>query len=52
MPIGKHRGKPMIEVPAAYLLWLLNAGCDHQQVREYILDNLDALNKEAGNVKR
>jgi uncharacterized protein (DUF3820 family) len=52
MPIGKHRGEPMIKVPAAYLLWLYNAGCDHQRVRQYIIDNLDALKQEVKNLKR
>ncbi|MBS1988736.1 DUF3820 family protein [Candidatus Dependentiae bacterium] len=48
MPFGRHIGKPMIEVPAKYLLWLLNEGCTHQGVREYIVYNLDILKKEAG----
>jgi uncharacterized protein (DUF3820 family) len=52
MPFGKYRGKPMIEVPAKYLLWLFNEGCDHQGVKDYINDNLDALRKEAGEVRR
>jgi uncharacterized protein (DUF3820 family) len=52
MPFGKFRGKAMIEVPALYLLWLYNKGCDHTEVKKYIQDNLDALNKEVGNVKR
>lgn len=46
MPFGKYRGKKMIEVPAHYLLWLYNEGCDHDGVRKYIIDNLDGLNKE------
>lgn len=52
MPFGKHRGKPMVNVPAPYLLWLYNSGCDHEQVRKYIAENLDSLNKEAGHTKR
>jgi uncharacterized protein (DUF3820 family) len=47
MPFGKYRGKPMIEVPAHYLLWLFNQGCDDERVKNYIAENLDALNKEA-----
>lgn len=52
MPFGKYRGKAMVNVPAFYLLWLYNNGCAHEGVRKYINDNLDALNKEAGRVKR
>jgi len=52
MPFGRHRGKAMINVPAIYLLWLYNNGCDHAEVREYIMNNLEALNKEAKNVRR
>ena len=48
MPFGRHKGKAMINVPAKYLLWLYNEGCNHEAVKRYILENLDALNKEAG----
>jgi uncharacterized protein (DUF3820 family) len=51
MPFGQHRGKAMINVPAQYLLWLFNKGCDHEQVRRYIIENLDALNKEVSKEK-
>lgn len=49
MPFGKHKGKPMQDVPAAYLHWLWNNGAkDDQQsnVADYIRKNLDALKKE------
>lgn len=46
MPFGKYEGKAMINVPAQYLLWLFNQGCNHAGVRKYIIENLDALNKE------
>lgn len=52
MPFGVHRGKAMVNVPAKYLLWLYNKGCDHSGVSLYIQENLDALNKEAGNGRR
>lgn len=52
MPFGKHRGTAMINVPAPYLLWLYNSCCDHAGVKQYITENLDALNKEAGHTKR
>jgi uncharacterized protein (DUF3820 family) len=52
MPFGRYQGKAMINVPAQYLLWLYNQGCNHEGVRKYIINNLDALNKEAGQTVR
>lgn len=52
MPFGKHKGKKMANVPAFYLLWLYNEGCSHAGVRKYIIDNLDSLQKEAGQKQR
>lgn len=52
MPFGKHRGKRMIDVPAPYLIWLYESGCDHPQVKQYINDNLDVLNQENAKAKR
>lgn len=46
MPFGKHAGKAMCNVPAAYLIWLLNNGCSHQGVKKYILANEAGLNAE------
>ena len=47
MPFGLHRGKPMQDVPARYLLWLRDqGGCHHLAVNAYIFENLDALEKE------
>jgi uncharacterized protein (DUF3820 family) len=48
MPFGKYIGKAMVDIPAKYLLWLFNEGCNHEGVRKYINENLDVLNKEAG----
>lgn len=48
MPFGKYQGKPMIEVPAKYLLWLFDNNCSNEAVRKYINDNLSVLKKEAG----
>lgn len=50
MPFGKHKGKRMIDVPAKYFLWLFDEGVDHPGVKQYIIDNLDALRKEAARV--
>lgn len=48
MPFGKHKGKAMVNVPAVYLIWLFNNSCTHTGVKQYIIDNLAALEKEAG----
>lgn len=45
MAFGKHKGKPMEQVPAEYLLWLREQG-HTGPVREYIEENLTALLKE------
>ena len=52
MPFGKYRGKAMANVPAVYLLWLYNEGCNDTAVRQYITDNLDCLNKEVSKIPR
>lgn len=49
MPFGKHRGKPMQEVPAAYLHWLWFNGKDREfdcPVHDYIKRNMYALEEE------
>lgn len=48
MPFGKYVGKPMANVPAKYLLWLHDQGCSHAGVKQYILENFQLLQKEAG----
>jgi uncharacterized protein (DUF3820 family) len=53
MPFGKHRGKPMRQVPAVYLLWLFKQqGFDHPAVKHYIIANMDELIREAEKAKR
>lgn len=47
MPYGQYKGNSMANVPASYLLWLHANGKAHQGVKEYVLDNLDVLEKEA-----
>jgi hypothetical protein len=54
MPFGKHKDKKMMDVPADYLLWLLEQyessgepqGARQNDVREYILQNEDMLISE------
>lgn len=48
MPFGKYQGKKLIDIPAQYFLWLYDKGCDHVGVKQYIIENLAALQKEAG----
>lgn len=47
MPFGKHKGEPMQDVPASYLLWLW----DQRPIRDkrlelYIENNMRALKQE------
>lgn len=50
--IGTHQGKKLEDVPAEYLLWWYeknnNITQSHKQynLKEYIEDNMDVLNKE------
>ena len=50
MPFGKHKGKPMSEVPADYLFWYWTNGGEQKKDRDpvarYIDENLDALKQE------
>lgn len=48
MPFGKYQGTAMANVSAKYLLWLHDQGCQHQKVMQYILQNFQLLQKEAG----
>lgn len=52
MPFGKYKGQKMANIPAKYLLWLYNEGCDHAAVKQYIINNLDILNKEVSGSKK
>ena len=49
MPFGMHQGKPMRDIPCAYLHWLWCKGKRSNKVcavADYIRRNLDALSKE------
>jgi uncharacterized protein (DUF3820 family) len=46
MPYGKHKGKEMANVPAAYLLWLYENDKCTDEVREYISENIEVLKME------
>jgi uncharacterized protein (DUF3820 family) len=43
MPWGKFKGTAMVNVPATYLLWLYNEKKCDNQVKEYIIDNMDII---------
>lgn len=46
MPFGKHKGQLMQDVPASYLAWLKDAGCDHPGVKAYIEASWSAILSE------
>lgn len=48
MPYGKYEGDDMEDVPAQYLLWLYHNDKCSKDVKEYIEENMDALEKEIG----
>jgi hypothetical protein len=58
MPFGLHRGVPMEEVKAKYLLWLWNEGLYREtssrdmrgDVARYIKKSMAALEKECSNI--
>jgi uncharacterized protein (DUF3820 family) len=52
MPFGKYKGTAMANVPAKYLIWLHEQGCNHPDVKQYILVNMDCLLKEVSKINR
>lgn len=46
MPWGKHKGEKLINIPAEYLIWLLENNKCGGDVREYIIDNKEVLETE------
>ncbi len=46
IPFGKHKGKALANVPASYLIWLLDNGKCFGALKDYIEDNIDVLQKE------
>ena len=53
MPFGRYKGTKLANVPAEYLLWLHGNGISpqHQNLKDYIEDNMDVLKQEIGKVK-
>lgn len=48
MPFGKFKGTPMQDVPASYLAWLRNEGCNNELVANYIFNSWEAIEQEIG----
>lgn len=46
MPFGKYKGEKLANVPADYLLWLLETGKLFPDLKQYIESNRDALDAE------
>lgn len=46
MPYGKYKGVEMANVPADYLLWLYDNEKCSNEVKDYIVDNLEILRME------
>jgi uncharacterized protein (DUF3820 family) len=46
MPFGKYKGGKLANVPAKYLLWLYDQGCNNKELYAYIEENLDVLESE------
>ena len=51
MPFGKHKGVPMVEVPAGYLIYLYDNNYCKGEVQAYILENLNVLRVEIARAK-
>jgi uncharacterized protein (DUF3820 family) len=47
MPWGKFKGKRLIDVPAHYLLWLIENNKCSGEVKKYIEDNIDTIKIQA-----
>ena len=52
MPFGKYMGQKMANVPADYLLWLYRNNKCYGELRQYIRENMDALELEIKNNKQ
>jgi uncharacterized protein (DUF3820 family) len=55
MPFGKHKGQPLKDVPASYLLWLyeqMRRENDNVKLAFYVEENLNQLNQEAAEEDR
>jgi len=46
MPYGRYKGRKMANIPAGYLLWLLENNKCCSKVKKYIEESMAALEKE------
>ena len=52
MTFGKHKGKPLGEIPASYLDWLLGeefVKINHRRLYDYLVENKDLIHEELDN---
>lgn len=47
MPFGMHRDKKLEDVPARYLLWMYGEGKLYGELKKYVEDNKDVLEKQS-----
>ncbi len=47
MPVGNHKGKPMIAVPSRWL-WMNRGKTGHPAVEQFIEENIEDLENEFG----
>ena len=56
MPFGKHEGEQLKNVPDSYLKYIYDVGIARGELKEYITDNMDAidanLERKTGKIKR
>jgi hypothetical protein len=50
MPYGKYKGKPMVEVPAEYLVWMSDNNKLDKSLRAYVTDNKERIYTAVGRV--
>jgi len=46
MPIGKYKGQKLANIPAEYLLWLLENGNTYGELKQYLIENKDVFESE------
>lgn len=51
MPFGEHEGEALINVPADYLIYLLDENICKGELKEYIEDNMEILQLELKQLK-
>ncbi len=54
MPIGQHKGKALVNVPAHHLIYLFDKGWmdGYPALKRYVVENLQLLKNEINRLKR